>query len=348
MDVKKPDFVGNREDFPININPKAVAGVIVAIVLAFWIVRGGPAYTVSPAEEGVVLTFGKYARTTQPGLHFKYPWPIQTVELPNIAEWKRIEFGFRTTTRNGEKLFRDFTDNVPQFLHEAQMLTGDENIVNCSMVVQYRVQDSRKYLFNFRTEEEVAQALKDIGEAAIRQAVGDRPIDHVLTIKKSEIQIDVQRKMQELADMYGAGVTIGAVQLQNVLPPREVASAFQEVASAREKREQIKNEALGYQQEQIPQAEGEAQRMILDAEGYKAARIADASGEVARFLAIMKEFELAPEVTRSRMYLEAMSELLPKMRITIIDEAAGLINVKSLGGAAMPILGAGQTKGRQR
>jgi membrane protease subunit HflK len=291
---------------------------------------GGPVYTVDPAEEGVILTFGRYTKTTQPGLHFKWPWPVQTVEKPRVAEVKRLEFGYVTGPDGRARTFTDRGET--NLLHEAQMLTGDENVVNVSMAVQYRIKDSRAYLFNYRSEGELAAALKDIGEAALRQAVGDRPIDHVLTTKKSIIQTEIHEKMSELADLYQCGVSIETVQLQDVRPPDEVAKAFQDVASAREKREQITNEALGYQQKNLPRAEGQAQQAVLEAEGYRDARIAEARGQVARFTALITEFEAAPEVTRTRMYLETMSELLGKVKLTVIDENAGVMNLKAIGG----------------
>lgn len=338
MDVKRPEFIGGgKGELPFNVNVRAVVVAVIAVILIIWIVRGGPAYTVAPDEEGIVLTFGKYTKSTSPGLHFKIPWPVQTVEKAKVAEVKRLEFGFRSSQlRSGETVYRDFTQggsSASQFLHEAQMLTGDENVVNCSMAVQYRIKNSLHYLFNFRNEAEAVNALRDIGEASLRQAVGDRPIDHVLTGRKVEIQNDIHEKMQELADQYEIGVAITAVQLQDVLPPEQVSTAFQEVASAREERERIINEARGYQREKLPQAEGEAERMLLEAEGYKQARVAEAQGQVSRFLAMAKEYEQAEDITRTRLYLEALSELLPKMKITVIDENAGLINLKSLGSA---------------
>jgi membrane protease subunit HflK len=331
MTSKKPEIINpGGPEFNINVDPRVVALVAVAVLLVLWFSMGGPVYTVDPAEEGVVLTFGRYTKTTQPGLHFKWPWPVQTVEKPRIAEVKRLEFGYVTGVDGRARTFTDRGET--NLLHEAQMLTGDENVVNVSMAVQYRIKDSRAYLFNYRTEAELAGALKDIGEAALRQAVGDRPIDHVLTTKKSIIQTEIHDKMSELADLYQCGVSIETVQLQDVRPPDEVAKAFQDVASAREKREQITNEALGYQQKNLPRAEGQAQQAVLQAEGYRDARIAEARGQVARFSALIKEFEASPEVTRTRMYLEAMSELLSKVRLTVIDENAGVMNLKAIGG----------------
>lgn len=325
-----PEIIGGKPEFKLpNIRPQFVVAPLVLIVLIIWLVLGGPAYTVSSSEEGLVLTFGKYTKTTEPGLHFKLPWPIQTVELADIGEVKRLELGFRSQQYGGEPTYTSF-DTDRSLLQEAQMLTGDENVVNCSMAVQYRIRNSRDYLFNFE-EGDVARMLQAIAEAALRQAVGDHPINDVLTTGKVQISLEIKQKMQELADLTGAGVTIHDVYLQDVQPPEQVADAFKDVASAREEREKIINEAHAYQSEQIPKAEGEAARVLQEAEGYKEARVAEAEGSVARFVAIADQYQLAPEITRARLYLETMSNLLPKMQITVVDDQAGIVNLKTMG-----------------
>lgn len=331
--MKKPQIIKLGDDLQINLDPKLVVIAVVVVVIGAWFALGGPVYTVAPEEEGVIQTFGKYTKTTSSGLHIKFPWPVQTVEKPNIAEVNRLEFGYRSETRRGATSFEDFTTNE-YLLEEAEMLTGDENVVNCSMTVRYQIGDSRKYLFNFRGPAEVREALRDIGEAALRQAVGDRPIDYALTTGKFEIQLEVQSRMETLIDLYGMGLRITNVMLKDVRPPRQVEAAFKDVATAREEREKFKNEALGYQNEQVPRAEGEARSMILGAEGYRDAQITEAQGQADRFLALAGEFEASPEVARARLYLEAMTELLPKLKITVIDEAASLLNIKTLGANA--------------
>ncbi|NUM55401.1 MAG: FtsH protease activity modulator HflK [Candidatus Hydrogenedentes bacterium] len=308
---------------------------ILIVLFLFWLLRGGPAYTVAPGEEGIVLTFGKYTRTTEPGFHFKLPWPIQTVEFADIGEVKRLEIGFRSNSSGGTTTYATF-QNDPSLLNESQMLTGDENVVNCSMSVQFRVKNSREYLFNFDPGE-VESMLRAVAEAALRQAVGDHPINDVLTTGKFEIMGEIKLKMQELADLTGAGVTIEDVFLQDVQPPHEVAEAFRDVASAREERERIINEAHAYQSGEIPKAEGEGERVKLAAEGYKEATIAEAQGAVARFNAIAEQYRQSPEITRSRLYLETMSRLLPNLRLTLVDESAGVLNLKNLDRQAIPV-----------
>lgn len=325
-----PEIIGGKPEFKLpSFSPRFVVAPVMLVILAIWFVMGGPAYTVDPGEEGLVLTFGEYTKTTEPGFHFKLPWPIQTVELADIGEVKRLELGFRSEQYNGQTTYRSF-DKDTSLLQEAQMLTGDENVVDCSMAVQYRIKNSRDYLFNFEPGD-VPNMLQAIAEAALRQAVGDHPINDVLTTGKVQISSEIKLKMQELADLTGAGVTIHDVYLQDVQPPAQVADAFKDVASAREEREKIINEAHAYQSEQIPKAEGEAERLKQEAEGYKEARLAEAQGAVARFQSIAEQYRLSPEITRARLYLETMANLLPKMQITVVDDAAGIVNLKTMG-----------------
>lgn len=326
----KPEWIGPKSgDFRIKVDPRMIAIAVLGIIAVLWFTLGGPVYTVAPEEQGVVLTFGKYAKTTQPGLHFKLPWPVQTVQTPKVTQVKRVEIGFRSVSRGGQEYYQSFSDSA-DMLHEAQMLTGDENVVNCSMSVQYRITTAQDYLFNFEEEEDAELALLNISEAALRQAIGDRPIDHVLTTRKDLIQSEIEKKTQELVDLYGIGVRIDFVQLQDVKPPTEVEQSFREVASAREKREEIVNKARGYQSEQLPRAKGEAQRILLEAAGYKESRMAEARGQAVRFTALAKEYAAAPQITRTRMYLEAMEDLLPRVKLTVIDEATGVLNLRNM------------------
>jgi len=334
MATRKPQVVPSAGNRQFNVPTGPILIGLIVVLLALWLVRGGPVYTVEPDEEGIVLRFGRFARSAQPGLHFKLPWPIETVEKPNVTVARRIEFGFRTEGSGDSPTYRSFMDDFDYLVAEAQMLTGDENVVNCSMAIQYRVSDARKYLFNYADEFAVEDALRDIGEAALRQAVGDHPIDDVLTTGKDEVQIEVRDKVQELADRYEMGVRISALQLQDVQPPEEVKKAFTDVASAREERAKYINEAKAYQSRQLPLAEGQAEALKLEAEAYKEARIAEANGAVSRFTAIATQYEDAPALTRTQLYLDAMEKLLPGLKVTVIDEKAGIVNLKSLGDSA--------------
>ena len=318
-----------RRDININISPTTAGIIVILLLVVVWLIFGGPIYIVRPDEEGVIQTFGKYSSSTSPGLHFKLPWPIQTVKLPRVTEVKRLEIGFRTVRQGPPAAYID-ASNDARMLKEAQMLTGDENVVNSSMIVQYKIRDSVAYLFNVKNQEGTLHVL---AEAAERQIIGNRPIDDVLTIGKTEIQLEIAEKMQQMADLYGAGIQIIAVQLQDVKAPREVAAAFTDVATAKEDRNQIVNTARGYQNEQIPKARGKAAKLLRESEAYERERVAMAEGDVARFLALAAEHKKAPSITEQRLYLETMKSVLPRFRKVIIDENASIINLNQLGGA---------------
>ncbi len=323
-----------RRDLNINISPSMAGGLIVVGLLLAWLIFGGPIYIVGPDEEGVIQTFGRYTSATSPGLHFKLPWPIQTVKLPKVTEIKRLEIGFRTIRQGPPPVYID-ARNDSRMLKEAQMLTGDENIVDSSMIVQYKIRDSVEFLFNVKHPEET---LHDLAEAAQRQVIGNRPIDDALTIGKTAIQVEIAEKIQDMANRYGAGVQIIAVQLQNVKAPREVSAAFTDVATAKEDRNRIINTSRGYQNEQIPKARGQAAKLLREAEGYERERVARAEGDVARFLALAEEYKKAPAITKKRLYLETMKTVLPRFRKVIVDEQASILNLNQLGGS----IGGGQ------
>ena len=323
-----------RRNLNINISPTTAGAIVIALLLLAWLIFGGPVYMVGPDEEGVVQTFGKYSYSTSPGLHFKLPWPIQTVKLPRVTEVKRLEIGFRTITLGPPARYHDVTNDA-RMLKEAQMLTGDENVINSSMIVQFKIRDAVAYLFNVKNPD---ATIHDLAEAAERQIIGNRPIDDVLTVGKTEIQLEIAEKIQAMADLYGIGVYIIAAQLQDVKAPREVAAAFTDVATAKEDRNRIINTSRGYQNEQIPKARGQAAQLLRQAEGYERERIARSEGDVARFLALAKEYKKAPSITKERLYLETMKSVLPRFNKVIVDEEASIINLNQLGGH----LGGGQ------
>jgi membrane protease subunit HflK len=254
-----------------------------------------------------------------------------------VTEVKRLEIGFRTIRQGPPAVYID-AGNDARMLKEAQMLTGDENVINSSMIVQYKISDPVAYLFNVKNPE---GTLHDLAEAAERQVIGNRPIDDALTIGKTDIQREIAEKIQTMADLYGIGALIIAVQLQDVKAPREVSAAFTDVATAKEDQNRIINTSRGYQNEQIPRARGKAAQMLRQAEGYERERVARAEGDVARFLALAKEYEKAPSITKERLYLETMSTVLPRFRKVIVDEDASIINLNQLAG---PIVGGGKKK----
>jgi membrane protease subunit HflK len=315
-----------RRGVSVHISPSKTALGVLALILILWLFFGGPFYIVGPDEEGIVQTFGKYTSSTSPGFHFKLPWPMQTVKVPKVKEVKRLEIGFRTINQGPPAQYQD-PNTDPAMLKEAQMLTGDENVVNSTMIVQYKIKDAVAYLFNVKDQE---GTLHDLAEAAERQVVGNRPIDDTLTTGKTDIQLEILEKVQAMADEFGLGVTITAVQLQDVQPPGQVAAAFKDVATAKEDRDGIINTARGYQNEKIPQARGQAAQLLREAEAYERERVAKAEGDVARFLALAREYRKAPAVTKERLYLETMKAVLPRVKKVIVDDQANIVNLNQL------------------
>ena len=292
---------------------------IFGIALIFWLFTG--VYTVGPDEVGVVQRFGKYDRTVQSGLNYHMPFPIETVKTPKVTEVKRIEVGFRTVGKNQYRTVE----------RESLMLTGDENIVDAELIVQYKIKEPINYLFNFVGPE---LTMREAAEASLRTVVGRHNIDEALTSGKLMIQEETKELLQSILDKYETGIQVVAVQLQDVSPPKQVIDAFKDVASAKEDKNRMINEAEGYRNDIIPKARGEAQAMIREAEGFREARIARAEGDVAKFKAILKEYSKAKDVTRERLYLEAMEEILPGLEKYIVPngEDGNLLNLLNLGG----------------
>ncbi len=290
---------------------------ILGIALVLWLLTG--IYVVGPDEVGVVQTFGKYSRAAQSGLNYHFPYPIETVKTPKVTEVKRIEIGFRSVGKNQYQTVE----------RESLMLTGDENIVDAEMIVQYKIKDPEAYLFNFIKPE---LTVREASEASLRTVVGRHNIDEALTSGKFMIQEETKELVQSILDKYNTGILVVAVQLQDVSPPQQVIAAFKDVASAKEDKNKMVNQAEGYRNDIIPKARGEAQSMIREAEGYKKARIARAEGDVAKFSAVLKEYRKAKGVTETRMYLETMEEILPKIEKIIIPDAksGNLINLLNL------------------
>jgi len=295
---------------------------IAGIALVLWLLTG--IYIVGPDEVGVVQTFGKYSRAAQSGLNYHFPYPIETVSTPKVTEVKRIEIGFRTV---GNKQYQTVE-------RESLMLTGDENIVDAEMIVQYRIKDPVAYTFNFIEPE---LTVREASEASLRTVVGRHNIDEALTSGKFMIQEETKELVQSILDKYSTGILVVAVQLQDVSPPEQVIAAFKDVASAKEDKNRMINQAEGYRNDVIPKARGEAQARIREAEGYKQARIARAEGDVAKFSAILKEYRKAKGVTETRMYLETVEEVLQNKEKIIVPDGEGggnlinLLNLKAKG-----------------
>ena len=295
---------------------------MIAIGLVLWLLTG--TYIVGPDEVGVVQTFGKHSRISQSGLNYHLPYPIETVQTPKVTEVKRVEIGFRTT---GKNQFRTIGK-------ESLMLTGDENIVDAELIVQYKIKDPVAYTFNFVKPE---QTVREAAEATLRTIIGRHKIDEALTAGKFMIQEESKFLLQSILDKYETGIFVVAVQLQDVSPPKQVIAAFKDVASAKEDKNRMINQAEGYRNNVIPKARGEAQAMIREAEGFRVARIARAEGDVAKFNAMLVEYKKGKEVTRKRMYLETMEEILPNIEKYIVPDGDGsnllnLLNLNAQGG----------------
>jgi membrane protease subunit HflK len=244
------------------------------------------------------------------------PQPIEMVDKVKVKKVRRIEIGFRTVSTGQPARYRFMPE-------ESLMLTGDEQIVDAQIIVQYLVKDPEKFLFNVRNLEAERGALMDAAEVALRQVVGQRPIDDVLITEKLQIEIDIRELLQRIIDRYDSGVKVVEVKLQTVRPPKEVAAAFSDVVSAKEDKERLIKEAEGYQEDILPKARGRAKSIIRGAEAYKAERVKRAQGDADKFLSILKEYEKAKDVTRKRLYLETMEQILPGIRKFVIDPEAG-------------------------
>ena len=314
METRRVMF-GDQEvqipDLKIKIFP------MMGIALAFWLFTG--VYMVGPDEVGVVRTFGEYTRVAQSGLNYHFPYPIEQVNTPAVTEVKRIEIGFRTL-RNGQ--YRSVEK-------ESLMLTGDENIVDAEMIVQYKIKDPVAYLFNI-VEPELT--VRQAAEASLRTVVGRNKIDETLTTGKFKIQEETKIQLQLILDKYDSGIHVVAVQLQDVSPPKEVLGAFKDVASAKEDKNRMVNQAEGYRNNVIPIARGEAEAMIRDAEGFKQARIKRSEGDAVKFTTILREYRKAKSITQKRLYLETMERVLPNIeKIIIPDKNSGnMLNLLNL------------------
>ena len=308
-------MVGDQEVEIPEFNFKLVPVVLAALVI--WLLTG--TYVVGPDEVGVVRTFGEHTRVAQSGLNWHFPVPIETVKTPKVTEVKRIEIGFRTL-RNGQ--YRTVEK-------ESLMLTGDENIVDAEMIVQYKIKDPVAYLFNI-VEPELT--VREAAEASLRTVVGRNKIDETLTTGKFTIQEETKFQLQSILDLYESGIHIVAVQLQDVSPPKEVIGAFKDVASAKEDKNRMVNQAEGYRNDVIPKARGEAEAMIRDAEGFRESRIKRAEGDAAKFTTILQEYRKAKSITEKRLYLETMEKVLPDIeKIIIPDKDSGnILNLLNL------------------
>lgn len=296
---------------------KFVVLAVIALVLVF-----SAFYTVEPEEVGVVMRFGKFVTTTEPGLHFKLPLGIDRVFKVPVQRQLKQEFGFRTVEAGVRSQFRKVEG-------ESNMLTGDLNAAIVEWVVQYRVDDPYNFLFRVRA---VEKTLGDLSESVMRLVVGDRTVDEVLTVGRQEVADLVERTLQELCDQYETGIKIEQVVLQDVTPPDPVKPSFNGVNQAEQERETLINQAQSNYNKVIFRAQGEAKQTIEEAEGYAINRVNRAQGEAKRFNSLYAEYRKSPEVTRKRMYLETLNEVLPRMgsKIIVDDDLRGILPLLNL------------------
>jgi membrane protease subunit HflK len=287
---------------------RAVLALVLALVVVFT-----SFYTVDPEEVGVVMRFGQYVRSTDPGLHFKIPFWIERVLKVPIQRQLKEEFGFRTVSAGVRSQF-----STRGYGEESNMLTGDLNAAVVEWVVQYRIVDPYQFLFRVRGVRETFRAMS---EAVMRQVIGDRTVNEVLTVGRAEVAHEVERQLQDLCNQYETGIKVDQVVLQDVNPPDPVKPSFNEVNQAQQEREKLINQAQSEYNKVIPRAKGEAEETIQQAQGYALNRVNRARGDAARFEAMYAEYRKAPQVTRRRIYIETMSRVLPQVqRKVIVDD----------------------------
>jgi len=297
-------------DFKLpKINPGllklGIAGVVLIIVL------GTAFYQIAPEEIGVILRFGKFVRTSDPGLHLRLPLGIELLRKVPVQRQLKMEFGFRTMEPGIRTEYRV----TPDARREARMLTGDLNVVDAEWIVQYKIKDAYNYLFKIR---DVNSTFRYMNEAVIREIIGDNSVDEVITVGRARIAMEAKNKLQTLCDLYEIGIEVNQLIFKNVDPPEPVQPSFNEVNESQQQKERKINEAWSEYNQEIPKAEGEAEQMIRAAEGYAMARVNNAHGDAERFKSIYREYARAPLVTRKRLYLETILEIMPQIEKKVI------------------------------
>ena len=306
-----------------KINPTIVKLSVVGLVIL--IVLFSSFYQISPEEMGVILRFGKFVRTTDPGLHLKFPGIEELIKVP-VQRQLKMEFGFRTEMPGIRTEYRV----TPETQREARMLTGDLNVADVEWIVQYKIKDAYNFLFKLRDAESTFHYMN---EAVVRKIVGDNSVDEVITVGRARMALEAKEELQKLCDLYEIGIEVNQLIFQDVNPPDPVKPSFNEVNEALQEKERKINEAWSEYNEIIPKARGEAEQVIRAAEGYATERVNNAEGDANRFKAIYREYARAPLVTRKRLYLEAINEILPKMNKKIIfdEQQKNILPLLNLG-----------------
>jgi len=305
MDFQIPDTPEELFQKGKKYIPKIKKGMssFVVVVIAAGLLGISSFYSVGPDEVGVICRFGKYVKTTQPGLHWRLPFNIEKLNKVKVKRIYKEEFGFKTLQAGVKTRY-----SSKAYTEESLMLTGDLNVVDVNWIVQFKLEDPVKALFNIRNVEET---VRDISEAVMRQIIGDSSVEEALTTRRIEINQEAQDKMQEILDSYNIGIQIVTVKLQDVNPPDAVKSSFNEVNEAKQEKEKVVNQSWEAYNKVIPKARGEAEKTIREAEGYSLKRINQAKGDASKFIATWDAYKEAKDVTLKRMYLETLSEVLP-------------------------------------
>jgi membrane protease subunit HflK len=286
-------------------NPRGLAGMLIGLAFLVWMATGF--YVVDAGWKGVEQRFGKYTVSTGPGAHWHMPWPVETVRKVNVDGVRTIEVGYRGKSKN---------------LQESLMLTDDENIVDLMFAVQYNLKSAEDFMFINRYENAADgdDVVRQAAETAMREVVGKSKMDFVLNVGRTEIAVRAKQLMQEVLDRYKTGISISQVTLQNVQAPEQVLAAFEDVQKANQDRDRLKNEAQAYSNDVVPRARGEAARLLQEAEGYKQKLIANAQGDAARFSQLLTEYQKAPVVTRQRLYLDTMQQVMSNSAKVVVDQ----------------------------
>ncbi len=295
---------GSDQQTPAGV-PGSVVFIGLIVLFIGWLLTGF--YRITEGYQGVVLRFGEFQTTANPGLHWHIPRPIEKVEKVDIGRLRAVEIGYRENQRSGQ------LSSVP---FESLMLTQDENIIDIKFAVQYQVNDARAFLFNVRDPE---GTLQQVAESAIRQQVGQTPMDSILSRNRNQVSVAIFETMQEVLDRYESGLRLSSVNMQDAQPPEQVQAAFADAVKAREDKQRLINEAEAYRNDILPRANGEAARILADADAYRATLMARANGVAQRFTALREAYAEAPDVTRKRLYLETMEEVLAANRKVMIE-----------------------------
>jgi membrane protease subunit HflK len=302
--------------------------LVVLLVVAGWLASGF--YRVEPDEMGVVLRFGRFDRTTLPGLNYHLPWPVESVLRPAVTRINRIDIGYRSP---GSEV-RQSGETGRELPEESLMLTGDENIIDINFAVFWRIRDAGAFLFNTRNP---AYTVKSAAESVMREVIGRTPIQPALTTARALIEQDVMTGVQSILDQYGSGVEITQVQLQKVDPPAAVIESFRDVQRANTDAERMRNEAESYHNDIVPRARGDAARLIAEADASRQASIAEATGQAQRFLSVLKAYDAAKDITMQRLYIEAMQDILTHTPVVVVDDnLKGLLPLLQLNAPAGP------------